>query len=393
MAKVPITWELGGGLGHLVPLRSFVKQLTARGHCVALAVRDLVTAGTVFRDIPVRFFQAPHRIEPFKPAFDPPIAYGHILHNIGFGSADGLYALAAAWQAIFSTVSPDVILFEHSPTAMFAARSMPIRSAMIGTGFTVPTTPLPLIRRWLDTPQANWAQDVANTVEIANSVASQLQMPPLSSLDDIYLHSDEAFLLTYPELDHFGPREGARYLGIELDSQGGKPKWPYGDGPKIFAYLKPFSGFKEAVLQIYKSRLPSIVFCPGLKRQELQELEVAFPSIAFVTSPMNMELIARDCAVVICHGSHGMISRSLLAGIPVIAIPLQLEQSLLSHRLTASGAGIHLQLSGMPQLGAAMSYILAHKNFSMAARQFASKQINWPNGGNCQSIMNWVEVC
>lgn len=45
MATVLVTWELGGGLGHLLPLEPLVRGLSERGHRVAVALRDLSRAG------------------------------------------------------------------------------------------------------------------------------------------------------------------------------------------------------------------------------------------------------------------------------------------------------------------------------------------------------------
>jgi hypothetical protein len=39
MARFLITWELGGGLGHLSGLKPIVAELLRRGHHVSLALR------------------------------------------------------------------------------------------------------------------------------------------------------------------------------------------------------------------------------------------------------------------------------------------------------------------------------------------------------------------
>jgi hypothetical protein len=41
MRKLLFTWELGGGLGHLLILRPLMKELVVRGHKVVLAARKL----------------------------------------------------------------------------------------------------------------------------------------------------------------------------------------------------------------------------------------------------------------------------------------------------------------------------------------------------------------
>lgn len=391
MAKILIAWELGGGLGHLVPLLGLAEDLLERGHDVSLAARDLVEAGTLFDGLPITYYQAPHRIEPFQPAFDPPITYGHLLHNIGFGTEGGLYALCSAWKSIFASIRPEVVLFEHSPVAMFAARELGCRKAALGTGFTAPPTPLPLIRPWMSSEQSDWTADHRRTVDTANRVAARLGLGPLATLDDVYA-GVTPFLRTYPEIDHFGPRRDGNYVGIALDSTGKKPHWPYGEGPKLFAYLKPFQGFHEAVSQLYQLRMPCIIFCPHLRAQQVRELEEQFPSIVFSTEPLNIELVVRDCNVAICHGGHGMVARMLLAGIPLVAIPLQLEQTLISQRLAASGAGIHLAGEHASKLGSAIRHILSNESYATAGKRMSHRYAEDIPNSSWDRIIAWIEA-
>ena len=51
MATFLFCWELGGGLGHNVPLAQIAGPLLADGHGVHVALRDLSTAGAAFGSI------------------------------------------------------------------------------------------------------------------------------------------------------------------------------------------------------------------------------------------------------------------------------------------------------------------------------------------------------
>ena len=48
MARVLLTWELGGGSGHIVNLRPFGHGLESAGHKVLAALRDLRKGAKLF---------------------------------------------------------------------------------------------------------------------------------------------------------------------------------------------------------------------------------------------------------------------------------------------------------------------------------------------------------
>src|SRR5437764_11706080 len=135
MATILLTWELGAGLRHLQRLRPLAAELSRRGHRVFAAVRELSRAHSTFRGVDVALLQAPVKLRPPVSEFRPPLTFPHILHNVGFGDDTELAALASAWRNLIEAVRPDVVVCDHSPTALLALRGVPPRRALIGTGF------------------------------------------------------------------------------------------------------------------------------------------------------------------------------------------------------------------------------------------------------------------
>ena len=61
MAKILLTWELGGGSGHTVNLRPFFCGLAAAGHKVFVALRDLSKGPNFVGGNAVSFLQSPYK--------------------------------------------------------------------------------------------------------------------------------------------------------------------------------------------------------------------------------------------------------------------------------------------------------------------------------------------
>jgi hypothetical protein len=203
-------------------------------------MRDLVRAQTVFGDLDVRYWQAPFKL-PRPPESIPAAAYVHLLQNTGFRNFDEIAVLSAAWRAVYEAVRPDLIVFEHSPMALLAARGYDARRVVCGSGFFCPPAglTLPTLRTRIDVDLELVRQDEEQVLSLANRLLESQQQPPLGTLGDLYHDVDDTFLTTLAELDHFGPREDTRYWGVAPFAAGEPFQWPTGTGPRIYSYLRP----------------------------------------------------------------------------------------------------------------------------------------------------------
>ena len=370
-----VTWELGGGLGHWGPIRAIAAELLKTGYEVSIAARDLFGAGAHLTHSQVRLFQAPHRVDPFRRPFETPQSYAHMLHNVGLGDEVGLLALVKAWREVIHSSNAEVVICEHSPIAMLACYSLQVPIIAMGTGFTLPPSPLPLLRPDDVRDQSQLVRDTDNTLNCVNRVAKRFCMAPLDDLSEIYTRADAQYLLTYPELDHFGPRTVGVYVGAELSSleKTLKIEWPSGSGPKIFAYLKLFPGLDEAVHQLAKLDLPTIVFCPGLNTHEQTILNKVSRSLRVTSNPVDIDAIMQSAAIGICHGGHGLVAQLLMAGIPLVTFPLQLEQQLLCQRIANSSHPMGICISQGIQIREAVTALLDSDLYRLNAQRFAEQ--------------------
>src|SRR5436190_18203501 len=143
MSRILLTWELGGALGHLVSLRPLAESLIKRGHQVFLAARSLAQVRHVFTDPRVTLLQSPwnnRRVELIQPV----VTYADLLLNVGYSDEESLGAHLEAWQSLYRLVEPDLLVCDHSPTALFVARGQRFPVATAGSGFYCPPDESPL---------------------------------------------------------------------------------------------------------------------------------------------------------------------------------------------------------------------------------------------------------
>ncbi|MCA9246609.1 MAG: hypothetical protein KDA42_05820, partial [Planctomycetales bacterium] len=235
MATILIAWELGGGLGHLSMLDPPAREWLRRGHRVVAALRDLSRAEEVFAGSGVEYLQSPLRTRRVADPFPSPCTFPQILHNVGLANLPEMRAVLGAWRTIYDTVRPDLVVFDHAPSAILAARGRDFVQAATGTGFCVPPDvfPFPDWRPWHKTPPEQLQRDEVALLAALNQLLAEAGQPPLERIGQLYGDLDEPMLTTFAELDHYGPRAAARYWGVWHSMRGATPQWPVAQGPRV----------------------------------------------------------------------------------------------------------------------------------------------------------------
>ena len=265
MAKVLLTWELGGGSGHLVNLRPFACGLEAEGHKVFAALRDLGKGPDLLGGNAVSFLQAPYKADVPRNVIPLARTFADLLHNIGFGDAAELAVRVDAWRVLIDSVAPDLIIFDHSPTALLAARGGKARRVLLGDSFCCPPdcSPFPDLRPWLPPDTAHF-QTEEIVLENVNRVLRSRGQPALGRLGQLYGEMDEVILTTLAEFEHYPNRAHARYRGPWMPEGGELPAWPGGSGKKVFAYLKDFPALPQLFDLLGQAGCRTIVHVDGL---------------------------------------------------------------------------------------------------------------------------------
>jgi UDP:flavonoid glycosyltransferase YjiC (YdhE family) len=373
MARILFAWELGGGLGHVTCQRPLAVGLRQRGHEVVVAVRDIRPAANVFADSGIAFVQCPIRTWRIPTAHRPPLTYGHLLYNVGFHNVPGLAALTAAWRTLFELVDPDLIVFDHSPVALLAARSHRAKRVLLGTGFCAPpaTNPLPKLRPRPHTESAKLIKDENQILSVANEVLKRHKLPKLPHLGALYGDIDQNLLTTFAELDHFGPRENVRYWGAQLSCPASPPVWPRASGKRIFAYLKRTQGLADVLKTLRDMGLPTIVFGNWVDQRVRRRF--GSKTLTLANRPLDIATVSTESDLAILNATHGTTAEFLLSGTPILQLPILLEQYLTAKNTVRIGAGLTANRKKPDVVAAQLERLVSSETYQQGARRFAEK--------------------
>jgi UDP:flavonoid glycosyltransferase YjiC (YdhE family) len=392
MSRIAFVWELGSSYGHISALLPFVRALRQRGHEAMLVVRELHNTGSIVNE-GIDVLQAPIWLPQAQGLQGPPLNYSEILMNYGYLNADGLTGLVGAWRSLFKLAGCDAIVANHAPTALLAAKSQNLPAMTLGTGFHLPpnVAPMPNMRPWLNVQPGRFEQSDALVLNNMNAVLAKFGAGPLRGVGELFA-TDENFLCTFAELDHYPQRGPCQYHGVSNNVEMGQEvSWPQGAGKCVFVYLEPHQRDLVGVLQALAALdLRAIVCAPGIAENVRQ----AHASARIVISPKPFRLanLLPECDLAIGYGGHGMTANMLLAGVPLLLLPTQLERFLMSTRVVAMGAGItvHPEVPSPDYVGLIRT-LLDKPDYREHARLFAQKYAGFDPVAQQQTIAARIE--
>jgi hypothetical protein len=372
MATILFAWELGAGPEHVSNLGPLARHLARQGHAVALALRDLSRASLVFPDDEVRLLQAPTKVRIDARHIESPPTFAHILSNVGFGDIHELSAMVAGWRSLYRWLKPDVIVFDHSPTALLAAGTETARRVLLGAGFHSPPdgSPMPQVRPALQGKDSELAHVESEVLATVNSLRARAGLAAWNRLSQLYSDVHENILTTFRELDPYERRE-ASYWGIGPNVPGAVPDWPCCSGQRIFADLKPFPALPALLDFLNRVRQPTLICADDVDRK----IQSHFRSetLRFANAPIDLGLASRQCDLAILNGTHASTATMLLAGKPVMQIPITGEQFLTARRTTALGCGPSAPCTDAQTIISRLEWLLGANEPRQAARRIAAR--------------------
>ncbi|MGD1173682.1 glycosyltransferase [Mycobacterium seoulense] len=149
---------------------------------------------------------------------------------------------------------------------------------------------------------------------------------------------------------------------------------PAGSGPVLVVAPSTASTGTEGLAELALAQLRPGETLPAGSRLVVSRLggaDLQVPPWAVVGLGSQAELL-RHADLVICGGGHGMVAKTLLAGVPVVAVPGGGDQWEMANRVVRQGSGRLIRPLTAEALVAAVNEVLSSPRYRQAARAAAA---------------------
>ncbi len=334
-----LTWEIGLGFGHIMPMLPLARDLKSKGWRCVFALKDVREAGNLLRQEDFELLQAPFHLDKKFSVHDvQPQTMADVLEIFGFSHEQHLAGLVYAWNNLLNLVKPDLLVASYAPLSLLCARARGIKTKLLALPFELPPmkAPLPSFRN-----PGNAVSGVADAriIQTVNKVLPQVN---LKAAYEIF-QADETQLLCLRELDAFAEQRigDVKYSApVFVTDLGPLAQWLNTGKPKVFAYLTTELQFLEKIRQeILISNFEFFVVLRGATDQQLKAWQTEY--VKTVNHTVRLDAALKECQAVLSYGGMGMTSAALLAGKPTVFITRDLEGWLTAGQAEKLGAGLH----------------------------------------------------
>jgi rhamnosyltransferase subunit B len=366
MPHILLGWELGGNRGHATALVGMADALTARGHRVSFVLQRVDAlpperlGGALVWPAPVSPRLLVNIGKPRRAAN----SFGDILARLGADDPDMIEGILRAWDLLFDTIRPDLVIAEYAPFLLAAARGR-IPAIAVGTAFSTPPATMACFPSLNGEPAAF---DEAEMLAGLNRALARLGRPALPTYPAL-LTAERTFGGSFAELDPYAEWR-TEPLTMPLVS-GGIPPLADPQATELFVYA-PEQVLPTAPLWagLARSGLPVRVHTANM----LPDMERALAGFGFAVEPRPVPFarIAERSRLVLSHGGHGFTCSALLAGLPQVICYFDLEKYLHAEAITRLGVGGKVAMAEIKPDAFAASLRAVYGNEDLAARARAA---------------------
>jgi hypothetical protein len=374
VSRVLLAWELGSNLGHVSRLAPIARRLMRSGDDVRLVVRDVELLRTAAGDLPCTISQSP-RVDARRAPVPWALNYADVLDRHGYGCPTTAAALLGDWLTLIREQRPDVLIGEHSPGALLAARLAGIPAVAIGTGYTVPPgrDPMPTVQPWFEVTDERLRARERALLDALNTALARMGAEPLARVADIFGGATK-LICAWPELDHYASshRTDETFVGPAAEGMGMSIAAGGLHRPRVFAYGRG-PRWQDAVRVAIGRGCAVVAYAPSWPPAQ----RPSGKHVRWLDCPMAIRNVAAEFDLALCE-SPGTATAFLLSGVPSVVVPRQLEQELWAYRVGGRGLIAVVPLLGPADdstLPARFDQALDDTHFRARVREFARRTV------------------
>ncbi|OOG79569.1 hypothetical protein B0E41_23075 [Hydrogenophaga sp. A37] len=345
-----LAWERGLNLGHLVRVQATVWRLQAQRLRVTLAVSPAIAAryGAELKTLSCEQFVV--REPRHSMGWCAPMqlsSFAGVLAAQGWTDGPWLTGALAAWQRLFSVVKPACVVLDYAPLACLTAWLSGVPALHVSSGFDAPPPDHTGIGRFRSSTGEVSAAEMAETTSV-NTILHQV-LRSFGTRRNIRLRD----LFSYPRLlldcipqtDPYGCRVGEVYA--PFFSEPGKPHaahWPESvagqEVYRIFVYIRENAIAPSLLTCLLQASNSVVCFWPD---HDSSMYDRHTQGLVIHTEPVELHPLFETASLIVGYGSVGISTRAVLANVPQLIFPTDLEKQMVGRRIQKQGLGICLE--------------------------------------------------
>ncbi|MDB5517009.1 MAG: hypothetical protein JWQ17_3767 [Tardiphaga sp.] len=380
-----------GNPGNLNPILTAARRLRDRGHRVRILGESDHQEETAKAGFDALSWRRPPPLTPPEPSDDPLWEIGFLFDKIIFGAAidyaaDTMDALRS--EPVDALVTNDILMgpaiaaeAKGIPCALLAPHVSlrPLEGVPCGASGLTPS----------DTPEYR-AEERAERARITDLMNSHLPtlnraraafgIGPLNHVYDHYDRADRLLIGLSSAFDFPATRlpSNLRYIGPLLDLPAWAHPWtaPWAGGParpRVLVSLSTSFQNQAALLRriiaaLGRMDLDAVVTIGPAMENQNENFEA--PANVAVVHSAPHDTVMKEVSLVVTHGGHGTVARSLLHGVPLLVLPMGRDQGDNAARVVARGAGLKLADNATEEeIVSAVGRLVTEQQFKTAAER------------------------
>jgi UDP:flavonoid glycosyltransferase YjiC (YdhE family) len=308
----------------------------------------------------------------------------------GPDTPDGQTAAAAALARLMDDFEPDLVVSDIltlAPTLAAEVAGVP-HATLIPHVYPVQQPGMPMYSLGLRPPRTAFgrlawratdplmAMGLRRGQDELNETRAMLGLPPIDRFHG-GISQRLAIVATLPQLEY--PREWPHQVHVTgplfFELPGEEVELPEGDGPLV---LVAPSTSQDPECELLRVALDGLAAEPvrvlSTTNRHRPERPINVPGNAVLVDWMLYSQAMPAADVVICHGGHGTVARSLAAGTPLLVCPSGGDMGENAARVAWSGAGLSVprRLMSRRSIRLATRRLLSEERFRARAREIAA---------------------